>query len=199
MTDVPLESNKDYYIALYLNENPISFTNRFSTNSDNIYEVDLFSSDLVVPFNMLVYHEQSVMLVGFNYPSMTNIKIFDTIYYKRSDAAGISMNSINSIINLNIVYHDSCLARDIRKYYVGLQKDGIDNILRFASGMCSLAYVYQNSVLNMIYNIINLTNWIKQKYTTHAVLVDTGDAGKVCVTFANGEYSSTTPVPTIVQ
>lgn len=181
-SDTPLISNSNYYIAFYMAGTNITFTNRFNLveSTNNLYELELFVQSQVLPLDTVIYNEHDVSFIGFNYPSIENIKKFTEIYYHKIPNDLDTRQKLDKCNEIIVSYHDSQLTQDIRKKYVGLQcmkvyGENTDNVFRFMSGMWGPAYTREKSVLDFIYDIVLLVKYIKKEQNLPTTLrVDNG-------------------------
>lgn len=143
---------------MYIGGSPIAFTNKFKKvviNCDQFYELDFFAKKFTLPMNVFTYHNY-VSLIGFTY-SPANVEVFVNesdieftktlcvfrdIYYEKDDEY-VSKESGEELI----IYHDSEFAEKMRQHYRHPDDprkkygENVDNVLRYMSGMCGLAYL----------------------------------------------------------
>lgn len=163
-TNKEIIPNSNYYVALYVNDINISFTNKFSKlikNNMELYELDLFLIHINLHLNKLLYFTNSITFIGFDYPNTTSIDVFKEIYYSGSEK--IIINKYSNETECVITYHDSQLANDIRiKYghsrnacseHLGIK---VDNVLRITDyGSFGMAYDNGKTYLDEIYSLCN--------------------------------------------
>jgi hypothetical protein len=162
-TNKELIPDSNYYVAFYINDTNISFTNKFKKLIENdveLYELDLFLNHIDLHLNKLSWYCHSVTFIGFEYPDTTNIDVFKEIYYEESQEL-----NINKYFNGNesvITYHDSQLANDIRTKYSGHLRDAcsehlgvkVDNVL-IIMNVYVLTYTNGKTYLDDIYSLCN--------------------------------------------
>lgn len=159
-TDQELIPNCDYYIAFFINCEDVTFTDRFHKvikDDIELYELDLFTDNTILPFNQLLY-DYPITFLGFNYPDITNIIRFTEVYYEKP--IDFAPKDLHEII---ISYHDSELARAIRETYpdsfrerIKCYGEDIDNVMKFGSGLFGKGYRLDDSYINDIFYITSL-------------------------------------------
>jgi hypothetical protein len=160
-TDKELISGSNDYVSLYINHQLISFTNQFKRviiDELELYEIMFFENEITLMMNLLDQERATISIIGWQKPNMETgdiflekIYMFKDIYYEK----GEPYDPINSVVEQIIVYKDSPLTRKVRLHYgenypcKRFYGQNTDNVIRYGSGLCGLAYAipYSSSLI----------------------------------------------------
>lgn len=172
-TNKRLLVGENYYICLFLDTNLIAYTNNFEFIDTDLYKINFFTNEVVLPFNILghQYNKLSIMGIIFN-PENSEIKHADNfteVFFERKDNhiihygtnIGTMVDGVftcsSGVHQIPLNFYDSDLKnRAFNNRDTNFCKNiyNSDNLLRCMSGYGGLAYTVD--IFDKISDIIKI-------------------------------------------
>lgn len=140
-----LDQQTDYYVDLVIGGNPVATTNKFiktNINGVNVFEVDFFANNVVIPFDQIQYMETK--LIGYNLNSENRTEITE-FYYKTPEdyIEHDTFNTSEQLTEIKLKFHDLPVNDHIKLDTEVMRAKGYSdchNVLRCMNGLTGLGY-----------------------------------------------------------